>query len=173
MNTGPGDVLLLGGDLGAGKTTFSRGFVRARTGAGDDLRVTSPTYLLSNSYPTVDEGGGNGTMVYHMDLYRLAEGNKENLSPLNLENVLTDAISIIEWPSRLGELTPKTRMDVILNIDDNGSGENSDGENGDNDVETKRRCMTLVPHGDRWVERLDYLLEEGYLEDLIIEDTQP
>jgi hypothetical protein len=49
----PGDVILLDGDLGAGKTCFSRGFVRARTGQLEQ-RVTSPTYLLSNTYPTSD-----------------------------------------------------------------------------------------------------------------------
>jgi hypothetical protein len=53
MGTGPGDVILLGGDLGAGKTCFSRGFVRARTGDMDQ-RVTSPTYLLSNTYDAGD-----------------------------------------------------------------------------------------------------------------------
>ena len=56
MGTVGGDVLLLDGDLGAGKTCFSRGFVRARTGV-KDLRVTSPTYLLSNTYPTSDDDG--------------------------------------------------------------------------------------------------------------------
>ena len=53
MGTGPGDVILLGGDLGAGKTCFSRGFVRAKTG-DLDMRVTSPTYLLSNTYDAGD-----------------------------------------------------------------------------------------------------------------------
>jgi hypothetical protein len=50
IGTARGDVLVLDGDLGAGKTCFSRGFVRARTGLSD-IRVTSPTYLLSNTYP--------------------------------------------------------------------------------------------------------------------------
>ena len=49
VHTQRGDILFLDGDLGAGKTCFSRGFVRARTGAWDE-RVTSPTYLLSNCY---------------------------------------------------------------------------------------------------------------------------
>lgn len=53
MDTGPGDTLLLGGDLGAGKTCFSRGFVRARTGDLEQ-RVTSPTFLLSNTYDAGD-----------------------------------------------------------------------------------------------------------------------
>ena len=54
VGTGEGDVVLLGGDLGAGKTCLSRGFVRARTG-DEEMRVTSPTYLLSNAYPA--DGG--------------------------------------------------------------------------------------------------------------------
>ena len=49
-----GDIILLDGDLGAGKTCFARGFIRGRTGMEKE-RVTSPTYLLSNTYP-VDEG---------------------------------------------------------------------------------------------------------------------
>ena len=49
VNTKRGDILLLDGDLGAGKTCFSRGFIRARTGVLEE-RVTSPTYLLSNCY---------------------------------------------------------------------------------------------------------------------------
>ena len=53
IGTGGGDTILLGGDLGAGKTCFSRGFVRARTG-DIDARVTSPTYLLCNTYPAQD-----------------------------------------------------------------------------------------------------------------------
>lgn len=53
MGTKGGDTILLGGDLGAGKTCFSRGFVRARTG-DVEMRVTSPTYLLCNTYPAQD-----------------------------------------------------------------------------------------------------------------------
>lgn len=52
-DTRAGDVVLLGGDLGAGKTCFCRGFVRARTG-NLEQRVTSPTYLLSNTYDAGD-----------------------------------------------------------------------------------------------------------------------
>ena len=72
VNTVAGDVILLDGDLGAGKTCFSRGFIRGRTGrqGGDTtdsyIRVTSPTYLLSNTYPLED-----GINIHHMDLYRL------------------------------------------------------------------------------------------------------
>lgn len=93
VGTVGGDVLVLNGDLGAGKTCFSRGFVRARTGQFD-VRVTSPTYLLSNTYTTDD------VLIHHMDLYRLSEGKPEDLEPLNLEFVFKECISLIEWPSR-------------------------------------------------------------------------
>jgi tRNA A37 threonylcarbamoyladenosine biosynthesis protein TsaE len=110
-----GDVLLLGGDLGAGKTCFSRGFVRCLTG-DPDLRVTSPTYLLSNTYPIylfddndddkdVHEDHGDddddvtpsnidtstSSSVHHMDLYRLkgGEDNKSEFQSLNLDHVFT------------------------------------------------------------------------------------
>ena len=113
VNSYAGDIILLDGDLGAGKTCFSRGFIRARIGSMNE-RVTSPTYLLSNTYTTNNNnanGGDTGeeeeeeddtTTVYHMDLYRLSGQTNDELSTnLNLENVFTNHISLIEWPSRL------------------------------------------------------------------------
>jgi hypothetical protein len=73
MGTGPGDVILLGGDLGAGKTCFSRGFVRARTGDMDQ-RVTSPTYLLSNTYDA-------GDVLYESYIHKL-HGARSRISPI-------------------------------------------------------------------------------------------
>mmetsp|Transcript_56582 Transcript_56582/g.120158 ORF Transcript_56582/g.120158 Transcript_56582/m.120158 type:complete len:267 (+) Transcript_56582:103-903(+) len=152
-----GDVILLDGDLGAGKTCFSRGFIRARTGLGNE-RVTSPTYLLSNTYSV---NGGN-TKIYHMDLYRLS-GTGDDLAPLDLENVFSNGISLIEWPSRLKEL-PSARLDISLSID-------STIQNDDCGTDSKRRFMKLMPYGDRWVERLAFLESEGYFEDLILDSS--
>jgi len=149
-----GDIILLDGDLGAGKTCFSRGFVRGRTGLENE-RVTSPTYLLSNSY-SVD---GGSIKIYHMDLYRLS-GEGEDLAPLNLEHVFTDGISLIEWPSRLSE-KPETRLDITLTID--STIQSDDGD------DSKERRMKLEPYGERWVERLKFLESEGYFEDLILD----
>lgn len=75
INSTSGDIILLDGDLGAGKTCFSRGFIRGRCGLPNE-RVTSPTYLLSNTYPVVDDTAdaattGVTTLIHHMDLYRL------------------------------------------------------------------------------------------------------
>jgi len=146
-----GDILLLDGDLGAGKTCFSRGFIRGRTGLKNE-RVTSPTYLLSNTYP-VDRGT---TKTYHMDLYRLS--GEEDLAPLSLEHVFANGISLIEWPSRLIK-KPPLRLDITLSID-------STIQNNDDGTDKSRR-MKLVPYGDRWLNRLKLLESEGYFDDLI------
>lgn len=179
VHSARGDVILLDGDLGAGKTCFSRGFVRARTGSRDE-RVTSPTYLLSNTY-SIDDGDddvGGGpaakTKIHHMDLYRLS-GAEEDLAPLDLDNAFANGISLVEWPGRLGGKIPEVRLDVTLTIDSTIQGddddESDDGEGVDCDADTKSRCMRLVPHGDRWIERLKFLESEGYLEDLILESS--
>lgn len=162
-----GDVILLDGDLGAGKTCFSRGFVRGRTGSENE-RVTSPTYLLSNAY-AVD---GGDVKVYHMDLYRLS-GAEEDLAPLDLENVFANHIALVEWPERLSE-KPTTRLDITLTIDSTIQNEYEDegeDEADNDDDEPKCRCLKLVPHGERWVERLKFLESEGYLEDLVVDSS--
>lgn len=86
-------VLLLDGDLGAGKTTFSRGFVRALAG-GAQVIVQSPTFALARSYPT-------NPPVHHLDLYRLEDGS--GLAELGLLDLLEDerAFSLVEWPRNL------------------------------------------------------------------------
>lgn len=71
-----GDVLLLQGDLGAGKTCFSRGVIRRKLN-DPNLRVTSPSYLLDNSYDYFDDNDGEGDerrCIHHMDLFRLPTG---------------------------------------------------------------------------------------------------
>jgi tRNA threonylcarbamoyladenosine biosynthesis protein TsaE len=85
---GPGDVVLVSGELGAGKTTLIRGAARA---LGVREPVTSPTFTIGHTY--------SGTLpVSHLDLYRLAELDQED--PALLEDYLTpDSVSFIEWPA--------------------------------------------------------------------------
>jgi tRNA threonylcarbamoyladenosine biosynthesis protein TsaE len=100
----PGCVVHLHGDLGAGKTTLVRGFLRGR---GYDGPVRSPTYTLIEPYELA-EGA-----VYHLDLYRL--GDPEELEYLGLRDLLGgEAILLIEWPERgEGWLQPP---DLVLDI---------------------------------------------------------
>ena len=91
-----GDVVLLSGDLGAGKTTFVRGLAE---GLGIDPReVSSPTFTLVHEYR------GNGLTLYHADLYRLENAATDDLG---LEEIgVKDGVLAIEWPDRLTHELP-------------------------------------------------------------------
>lgn len=99
----PGDVVALKGELGAGKTSFARAFIRAR---GGDETVPSPTFTLVQTY---DLAGGS---VWHFDLYRLRL--PDEAWELGIEDAFRDGISLIEWPERLGDLLPARRLEVGL-----------------------------------------------------------
>ena len=88
------DVVLLEGDLAAGKTTLVRGLVGG-LGGNPDL-VSSPTFVLLQSYDCQEEGV---TVLHHVDLYRLAE-NVADLREIGLEDTLSDpsAVIAVEWP---------------------------------------------------------------------------
>ena len=97
-----GDVLLLHGDLGAGKTTLTQGIA---AGLGVSESIQSPTFALVAEHEGVD-GSGLPIRVYHLDLYRLE--NEEELEGIGYELYVApvDGISVIEWPERAGEWLP-------------------------------------------------------------------
>ena len=102
----PGSVVLLYGDLGAGKTVFSRGFAR---GLGVTEPVSSPTYTIVQEYelPT-------GNRLYHMDLYRISD--ERAALGFGVDEFLSEpgAISLVEWPERILGLLPDTAIRVEL-----------------------------------------------------------
>lgn len=121
----PGDFLALHGDLGAGKTTLTRGIIQALL--GDTEEVPSPTYTLVQIYE------GPEFPLWHFDLYRLED--PEGIEELGWDETV-DGVALVEWPERAGRHLPARRLDVLLEI------------HGD------RRTVRLEPRGEGWQERL-------------------
>jgi tRNA threonylcarbamoyladenosine biosynthesis protein TsaE len=106
-------VLLLIGNLGAGKTTLAKGIVSA-LGETDPNDVTSPTFPLIHEY-------GNGK-VYHIDLYRL--DTPAQVATLGLEEILDrDAVVLIEWGERFPQLMPSDAMRIHLQASSGPAGD--------------------------------------------------
>jgi tRNA threonylcarbamoyladenosine biosynthesis protein TsaE len=112
-HVGRGTVILLYGDLGAGKTTFARGLVSALCGA--DTTVVSPTFTLVQTYDTP-----RGTL-YHYDLYRLRDGDTAALAELGWDDGLLSGITLVEWPERLGRAIPDGAVIIRFDIQPDGS----------------------------------------------------
>ena len=101
----PRGVVLLIGNLGAGKTTLAKGIVHGRGAAGAE-EVSSPTFTLVHEY-------GENSAVYHIDLYRLDEPRQ--VATLGLDELFDrDALVLIEWGERFPQLMPKPRTEIRL-----------------------------------------------------------
>lgn len=100
----PGDVILLEGPIGAGKSSLARAFIRARLGPAED--VPSPTFTLVQIYDDA------GTEIWHADLYRLT--HPDEVWELGLDDAFNSAISLVEWPDRLGVHVPPDALRIRL-----------------------------------------------------------
>ena len=107
----PGDVVLISGELGAGKTTFVRGACRA---LGVGVPVTSPTFTIARRY----EDGR--VPVSHLDLFRLAEGLDEEEPELLEEELGPDRVAFVEWPEVAGGDPPGVRVAARVRLEHRG-----------------------------------------------------
>ena len=117
----PVDCIALRGDLGAGKTEFSRAFIQSLCGAS--IEVTSPTFTLVQDYDAGDH------KLWHFDLYRLEDENE--LDELGLSDMLQSGRVLIEWPDLADDRLPENRLDISISFED----------------DEITRCFTLHPHG--------------------------
>lgn len=136
-----GDLFLLSGTFGAGKTALTQGLAAGLAIAG---RVTSPSFTLVNEYDgrTV---AGEPVRLYHVDLYRLE--TSAEVDSVGLEDLLADPAGVcaIEWPDRLGELTPREHLLIALEMVS----------------ETKRR-LAFAPVGARYAALLAEVRAEAF-----------
>jgi tRNA threonylcarbamoyladenosine biosynthesis protein TsaE len=125
----PGDLLLLSGDLGAGKTAFAQGFGR---GLGIDEPITSPTFTLAREYQ------GTRLRLHHLDVYRMEA--MEEVFDVDLPDLLDDqAVVLIEWGEAIIPAVPADYLEVSLRLGD-----------GDDD----ERQLELRPIGPSWSARV-------------------
>lgn len=109
LKKGPGkraQILALSGDLGAGKTTFTQGFIKA---LGVKHHVTSPTFMLVRRY---ELRGARFSDVYHFDMYRIHRPN--DVLALDFKKITgnPENIVLIEWPERTGKFLPKNSVKI-------------------------------------------------------------
>jgi tRNA threonylcarbamoyladenosine biosynthesis protein TsaE len=130
-----GDVVVLSGELGAGKTTFTQGL-----GAGLRVRggVTSPTFVISRVHPSLD----GGPPLVHVDAYRL--GGVAELDDLDLDTSLDDAVTVVEWGEGIAEGLADDRVEVRIERDVADSADDAGG--------LDPRRVQIAPVGRRWLD---------------------
>lgn len=131
-----GDLVLLSGGLGAGKTTLTKGIGEGLGVAGN---ITSPTFVIARSHRNPDGGPG----LVHVDAYRL--GSLDELDALDLDTSLEDAVVVVEWGSGIVEVLSEDRLEITIERPVGGiSADQADI------VDDAERKVTLAAHGDRW-----------------------
>ncbi|GII98664.1 tRNA threonylcarbamoyladenosine biosynthesis protein TsaE [Sediminihabitans luteus] len=133
-----GDLVVLTGDLGAGKTTLTQGL-----GAGLGVRgqVASPTFIVAREHPPL----ADGPALVHVDAYRL--GSLDELDALDLDSSLDEAVTVVEWGAGLAEALAEDRLEIDLARPRGGIAAHDADLDG---LEAGVRRVTLRALGARW-----------------------
>jgi len=129
----PGDVVILTGELGAGKTTLAQGIGTGLVVRGD---VTSPTFVISRVHPSLV----GGPALIHVDAYRL--GDEAELDDLDLDAYVDSGVTVIEWGEGIAEALSDSRLRVQV-LRSRGADVA--------DIADDPRTVTVTPVGARWV----------------------
>ena len=129
----PGDCILLNGSLGAGKTHFARSLIQSVLSNAEE--VPSPTFTLVQTYDT-DVGP-----IWHADLYRI--NGADEIEELGLTEAMEDAICLIEWPDRLGDLKPDDALVLQFTAQD----------------DPDARAVTATWTDEKWSARLERAIQ--------------
>ncbi|MBR2299114.1 MAG: tRNA (adenosine(37)-N6)-threonylcarbamoyltransferase complex ATPase subunit type 1 TsaE [Alphaproteobacteria bacterium] len=106
----PCDIFLLNATLGMGKSVFARAFIKFLTNTEE---VPSPTFTLVQTYPA------SSFDIYHFDLYRLKSA--EEIWELNIEEAFSNAVSLVEWPEKMGPYIPRNAIKINITSDSSGT----------------------------------------------------
>lgn len=120
-----GDLVILTGGLGAGKTTFTQGLA---DGLGVRGPITSPTFVIARVHPSLV----GGPALVHVDAYRL--GGLAELDDLDLDTSLEESVTVVEWGHGLAEDLSEDRLEILLEAD----------------PVTESRTAAVAGHGTRW-----------------------
>ena len=126
----PNMVICMEGDLGSGKTLFTKAFAKSM---GISENITSPTFNIIKEYD-----GEEGYKLYHMDVYRLSE-SKEDIGISEYFN--KGGVTIIEWADLISDILPKDRLDIRIKI-----------------VDENKRVFYITPHGEEYEELCERVL---------------
>ena len=125
----PGMIICLDGELGSGKTVFVKGFAKS---LGLEETITSPTFNIVKEYTSCE------MPLYHMDVYRLENGD-ESIGFNDYFN--SDGVSIIEWSELISDILPEERLDIKFKV-----------------IDENTRIIKLTPHGSKYEDIINYVI---------------
>lgn len=145
-----GDLLVLSGELGAGKTTFTQGLGE---GLGVRAGIISPTFVLVRIHPNLPDGSRpGGPDLVHVDAYRL--GAAAEIDDIDLENTMDSSVTVVEWGHERVEHLSDSRLEIdflrAIGLDAGGSGARSGSLDFDSEDTDEPRTIVMRGYGPRW-----------------------